>query len=119
MSKDELDLMFEAARTSPPRPSSDFLARVLSDGETMQPKPRAIAPAQKRSKRRNIFAAIQMIGGWPALAGMATAAVTGLWIGISPPELLRTPLDTAFGEAMLMPDAQDFGAGFDFTQFEG
>lgn len=28
------------------------------------------------------------IGGWPAMAGLATAGVAGLWIGIAPPAAL-------------------------------
>ncbi len=28
------------------------------------------------------------IGGWPALAGMVTATVAGVWIGVSPPDIV-------------------------------
>ena len=118
----ELDTLFEQARKVPPEPSADFLARVLSDGEAMQPASRGVmqTPVKKRTGLVALFAGFSdAIGGWPAFAGLASAAVTGLYIGIYPPESLISPISAALGEQSALSDALEFGDGFDFTQFEG
>lgn len=120
MSDDDLEQMFATARKAPPEPSPDFLARVLSDAQALQS---AAAPLAVHPERKGVLAmlgaAVGAIGGWPAMAGLASAAVTGLWIGINPPNVLSTPISAAFGEAALLGESTDFGEGFDFTQFEG
>ena len=122
----DLEQMFEQARGAVPEPSPDFLARVLSDAEAMQPAPAGVMrrPALKRTRLGELFAGFgDAIGGWPAFAGLGVAAVTGLFIGISPPQGLIAPLGSAlgasFGDAAALSETLDFGDGFDFTQFEG
>lgn len=123
MSRDnDLDMLFKQARNAPPEPSTDFLARVLSDAEAMQPAAAGImsAPVKPRSGVAAFFAGLgNAIGGWPAVAGLATAAVTGLYIGISPPQSLSAPFNAAFGETSVFSDTLEFGDGFDFTLYEG
>ena len=121
--KNELESLFEMARRTPPEPSSDFLARVLSDGEALQPAAVGVmqhAP-QKRPALAEFFAGLSdAIGGWPAFAGLATAAVTGVWIGISPPQVLSDPLASVLGtDSSVLTDDLTDGDGFDFTLFEG
>lgn len=120
---DDLEQLFEQARSVVPEASSDFLARVLSDGEAMQPAPSAALrrPLQKRSVVAEFFAGLSdAIGGWPAFAGLGVAAVTGLYIGASPPQSLIAPFGEVFGgDAAALSETLDFGDGFDFTQFEG
>ncbi len=121
-SEKDLDMLFEQARSAPPEPSHDFLARVLSDAEAMQPAPAGVmsAPVVKRSAIGAFFAGLgDAIGGWPAVAGLATAAVTGVYIGISPPQSLSAPLAAAFGETSLFSETLEYGDGFDFTLYEG
>ncbi|MEN8891283.1 hypothetical protein [Planktotalea arctica] len=125
---DDLAEMFEEARRAPPpAPSADFLARVLSEGQAMQPAP--AAPAAKMRARqkwrsaslKRLFAGLgEAIGGWPAFAGLASAAAAGLYIGISPPQGLILPLGAALGgDAAALTQVFEVGDGFDFTQFEG
>ena len=81
-----LDDFFDAARAEAPVPSAALLGRVLADAGAEQaawPVRGAVAaPA-----RGGVLAAILgLLGGWPAVAGMASAAVAGLWIGVAAPD---------------------------------
>lgn len=119
MSEDDLDLLFSAARKAPPEPSAEFLARVLGDAQAEQGAAQGRHAGTRPGMLERFKELVSAIGGWPALAGMATAAVTGLWIGISPPDSLIDPLGAAFGETAALSESLEFGEGFDFTQFEG
>ncbi len=83
-----LDAHFAVARAAAPTPSDDLLARVLNDAEAVQKKaPSAVTPAPVRiSPMTQLFC---LLGGWPAMGGLTTAAVAGLWLGISPPVVLQ------------------------------
>ena len=119
----ELNKMFDLSKRTPPEPSPDFMARILSDAEAMQPA--ALGVLTETTAKRGIFrdmlsALGEAIGGWPAFAGLATAAVTGVWIGISPPQLLIEPFGTVLGmDTSALSEALEYGDGFDFTLFEG
>ena len=121
--KTELDALFDEARRNTPEPPSDFLARVLSDAEALQPAAASVMQTvpQKRRFSADLFSGLSdAIGGWPAFAGLATAAVTGVWIGISPPASLSAPLASVFGaDESIFSETLDSGDGFDFTLFEG
>ncbi|MCI2398606.1 dihydroorotate dehydrogenase [Aliiroseovarius subalbicans] len=112
-----LEAFFTAGRADTPVPSSDLMARVLADAEAHQSKPRPIArPAQRRSLLAGLIAAI---GGWPALAGMATATVAGVWLGFAQPDtlnalaggtLLPGATETGYELEDLVPSFSNFGA---------
>ena len=87
------DLLGQAAQHKPHVPS-DLMARVLIDAEQMQPQLRPAKPIGLWS------ALVEMIGGWPAVGGIAMAGVAGLWIGVAPP----TSLDGF--SAVVLGDAQ-------------
>ncbi|SDN42878.1 hypothetical protein SAMN05216196_101509 [Lutimaribacter pacificus] len=81
-----LETLFEAARGAAPKPSADLLARVLADAEAVQA---AAAPVPRKSAPRLRWRQfVDAIGGWPAMAGLVSAGVAGLWLGISPPAAL-------------------------------
>ncbi len=123
--KDDLAALFEAAKAAPPAPSSDFMARVLSDAEAMQPAAlggmRTPAPTPKRGAFTELLSGLSdAIGGWPGFAGLASAAVAGVWIGISPPDGLIDPISSVLGtDTSSLSEALDYNDGFDFTLFEG
>lgn len=123
MSYDDLVKLFESAQATPPEPSLDFMARVLSDAQMMQPAALGVMTTStpKRGFVTELFSGLSdAIGGWPAFAGLATAAVTGLWIGIAPPDTLLAPLDTMLGtDTSALIETLEYGDGFDFTLFEG
>ncbi|RYH11631.1 hypothetical protein [Tropicimonas sp. IMCC6043] len=81
----ELDACFEALRAAREEPSPELLARVLADGYAEQDARTAVAPAAPAPRRGWLRNLIDMIGGWPALAGLATATLAGVWIGYNPP----------------------------------
>lgn len=90
---DNLDVFFDAARRQAADPSPDLMQRVLDDALAEQQRMAAQAAPQARPGRpargwlRQLLSAI---GGWPAVAGLATASVTGLWIGVNPPAAVST-----------------------------
>jgi hypothetical protein len=74
-------LFAEAAGDGKPEVPADLMARILADAEAMQPTAAALAA---RPARQGLFSQfMQAIGGWPSLAGLATATVAGVWIGFS------------------------------------
>ncbi|WP_428515512.1 hypothetical protein [Roseovarius sp.] len=109
----EMEAMFAAARTHAPEPDADFLARVLDDAEAVQAgfAERAgsgaarLYPAPARGLR-GVFAAL---GGWPAVAGLGAAAVTGVWIGVAPPEGLSTAAQSVWDQDVTLAFEPDLG----------
>ncbi|MEO9865015.1 MAG: hypothetical protein ABJO29_08495 [Yoonia sp.] len=84
------DLLGQTAQIKPTVPS-DLMARVLIDAAQVQP--RNIAPSQQ-----TLWGAVlDMIGGWPAIGGIAMAGVAGLWIGVAPPVGLEDMATTVLG----------------------
>ena len=81
-----LDQLLEEASSGTPEPSSEFMARVLDDALAGRPAPGGSANA-RRSWIGNILSGI---GGIPGAGGLVTAGIVGLWIGVSPPEMLET-----------------------------
>jgi len=79
---DMIDDLLAQARGADPAPSDALMARVLADAAAVQaasaqPEP---VPVQSLWDR-----AMDAIGGWPALSGLAAATVAGVWIGVAPP----------------------------------
>lgn len=77
-----LETYFEAARKECRAPSSELMARILADAADVQ----AGFPVGRASGVRVggfVRQLVQGLGGWPAVAGLAAATVTGLWIGMS------------------------------------
>lgn len=70
---------FEAGRKDAPMAPADLMERVFSDALAEMPAP-ASPP------RAGLLARFsEAVGGWPSMAGLATATVAGLWIGYAQP----------------------------------
>ncbi len=82
---DPLEGFFEAARAKAPQPSGDLQVRILADADAALAA--TVRPAPRRTLLRDV---LQGLGGWPAMAGLVTATMAGVWIGISPPEMVET-----------------------------
>ena len=83
----ELYGFFDAAKATPPAPSDALMARVLQDAVAAQPIPDA--PLRARVSASSLWRDfLRAVGGWPAMAGLASAAVAGLWLGVAPPAAL-------------------------------
>jgi len=90
-----LNAHFTAARRHGAEPSGALLARVLADGQSVQHGFDAPAPGARRRGRP--MAALRFLGGWPALTGLGTAALTGVWLGVYPPDGLAATARSVIG----------------------
>ena len=77
-----LDDLFDLASADSEQPSGDLMMRILNDADeqiTLNNEPAFVAAP-------SLFNSLMdMVGGWKAIGGLATATATGLWMGISPP----------------------------------
>lgn len=76
-----IEIYFKAARAVPEPAPSALMARILADAEAVQASRRTLAP-RRAGLGEYLY---RLLGGWPAMAGLATAAVAGLWLGASLP----------------------------------
>lgn len=101
-----LEAFFDAARDAAPVPSEALMARIMADAE-VEIIGRATPPAP--APRRGAFAAFAAaLGGWPALAGLATATVAGVWLGFADPDGLNT-----LAGGLLLPDSAASASSYD------
>lgn len=66
-------------------PSVDLMDRIVADAVEVA-RPVEVAQSQPGVLARILDA----LGGWPSVSGLATAAVAGVYLGISDPTLLET-----------------------------
>ncbi len=86
---DPLDQYFADARQNTPQPSTDLLARIVEDAVSTQKSSEGELRYTVDDTPRGVLASLlRQLGGWPTLAGLSTASVAGLWLGLSAPELL-------------------------------
>lgn len=96
----DLDELFIQMRTNAPQPSDALMARIMADAMDAQPRRtmRATPPA-----RMGFWATLSAVfGGAGALAGVGSAAMAGLVLGIAQPAPVSaltqafwgTPLET-------------------------
>jgi len=105
-----LEVLFAEAANVETVPTKALMARIVADADqvadvqdTMRNPPRPIA-------RQNWFAGfLKGIGGWPAVGGLVTATMVGIWVGYAPPAALDgiaytyLATDTGFDLGDLMP----------------
>ncbi len=88
---DHLESLFAAAKQDVRQePSAAFMARILEDANANQPAAPVIAPPRSKGSMWSQF--VGVIGGWPSLAGLVTAAVASVWVGF-------------YASATILPDA--------------
>lgn len=114
----DLDALFAQTRDRATEPSPDFMERVLRDALAAQPAPAPAPVARAVERPSTLRQFLSAVGGWPAVAGLATAGVAGLWIGISPPAAVATTAETFLG-AQSDLYLVDLMPGYDFTLAEG
>ena len=89
LSNAELDGLLAEAASQATTPSSDLMQRIIADAdavaEAKEVKPK---PAPQPRRRGILGGLLAAIGGWPAMAGLATATVAGVWIGYASPDTL-------------------------------
>ena len=102
-----LEQFFEAARRESAEASPALMGRVLQDAYAAQGRAadeRVVRPA----RRGRLARLVEMLGGWPAVAGLTAATMAGLWIGVSQTPALLTYVGYAqAGEALYQVDFSD------------
>ncbi len=103
----QLERLFGAARDAPVDFPEGLNKRILADADRVQAgrvAARVAVPAQ------GIWSQfLGVLGGWPALGGLATACAAGIWIGLAPPSFLPDPVRLVIGDDVF-PDVIDADA---------
>ena len=99
--KTVLEETFAAMRAEDVPLSEGLMDRIMMDADSVlaaQAQPVAARPAVS-------FGALirDVIGGWPSFGGLAAATVAGLWIGISPPQVLTDLSAGLWGSTIEVP----------------
>ncbi|MEO3415406.1 hypothetical protein AAFO92_12180 [Roseovarius sp. CAU 1744] len=110
-----LESYFQAANEVAPEPSGRLMSRVLEDALAAQPASEALRSAPVVGGLWRDF--LRAVGGWPAMAGLVSATVAGLWLGIAPPAALPGATIAYLGldDASYPVDAAP-GLGFDLSE---
>ncbi len=83
--RSDLEDLLDLAAGASPVPSEALLARVLADADAALALRRA-TPAVVKVDGSGLFSRIAAaLGGWPALAGLASATIVGIWFGYTQP----------------------------------
>ena len=91
----ELDDLFASARKSPVPMPDHLTSAILADAVTARAEGVATKenlvdePRQNPGMWRQLLLAI---GGLPALGGLTTACLVGIWVGFAPPSFIPDPL---------------------------
>ena len=114
---DMLDALFDAARGDARADASpDLMARVLADAEAALAEN---APAERPRTRGGLLSQLfALLGGWPALGGLAAATLAGVWIGISAETLMPAQVSTLIGTDSLSTWSE-FSGGMLYALEEG
>jgi hypothetical protein len=104
---DALDAAFQQARETPPPVPESLMDRVVAD---------AIAAMPQADRTPFWKQLLGMLGGWPAMAGLAMTACVGIWAG----GVLSDDLISTFGisESAAFETGSDLGA-FDLLLVDG
>jgi hypothetical protein len=82
---DDLDALFATARVSDVTPSDALMARVMADAAALQPKAAPMVRAVAR--KTGVWTALAaLFGGGGVLAGLASVAMAGFFVGFVQPE---------------------------------
>lgn len=103
-----LEAFFEVGRAEAPEPGESLMARIMADAE-------AEASARERPRkapRAGLLAGVlAAVGGWPALAGMVTAALAGIWLGFASPDELN-----ALAGGLILNDGSTGSVSYDVDE---
>lgn len=97
----ELDVFFDAARRETTDLPDGLTDRIVADAVEVQRGWRTPAPTVRPGILRQFY---DMLGGWPAIGGLATACAAGVWLGFSPPSVLPDPAQYVMTDSTFLDD---------------
>lgn len=100
-SETDLEQVFAAARGAEPGLPDGLEQRILRDARMVQAEWAQCAGAARAPRWRSV---LDLLGGWPAMAGMAAACAAGVWIGFAPPQALPDPAQLVLSEPAMFDD---------------
>jgi hypothetical protein len=90
-----LGQMFAQARQGAEPMPKGLAQRIIADAGQVQAAIAKVGAPLKRPGAWRQF--LSLVGGWPALGGLATACAAGIWIGMAPPSFLPDPAQLVGG----------------------
>ncbi len=93
----ELEDLFRQARHRGVPLPGDLERRIVADGLRVQRARQSRAMTSERAPGGGLRRFFDLLGGWPALGGLATACAAGVWLGLAPPRALPDPLGLVQG----------------------
>jgi len=98
--RDLLDDLFAEAAETPAAPSDDFMSRIMADAVALQPQSPSLVSAQVPPASQGFLSRIwEGMGGWSAFAGLTTATLAGVWIGVDTPAVADGVMSLYFESA--------------------
>ncbi|MEL6570853.1 MAG: hypothetical protein AAFQ64_04285 [Pseudomonadota bacterium] len=89
-----VDALLDEAASQMPEVPAHLMAAVMLDAARLQPTKAIVAP------RPNLWDSfLDLIGGWPAMGGLAAAGLAGVWIGFAPPATLEAATAQILGSS--------------------
>ncbi len=84
-----LDELFDAARSYDADLPDQLAQRIITDARIVQNERH---PNSHRSRPGVLSQIMTLLGGWPAIGGLATACAAGIWLGFAPPAAIPDPI---------------------------
>jgi len=109
-----LDKLLAQAAAKPVIVPADLMQRIEADAHLVADAGDAARRSQPDNQSGFWAVILAAIGGWPAIAGLATATVAGVWIGFSPTSSIGGIADgyltntTYYDVGDFMPSIDDF-----------
>lgn len=120
MRDSDIDDLFARAREAVPVPDTALMKRIEAQGLAVQSGFAAV-PAAAVPKRGSLSRWLAALGGGPVVAGLATAALAGVWIGLAQPAPVAA-VTSGVSAALGQDETSDFVElipGFDSFASEG
>ncbi len=97
----DLDMFFDAARRETTVLPGDLERRIVADAARVLHERQIAAVAPRPGRWRQLY---DMLGGWPAIAALATACAAGVWLGFSPPSTLPDPAQYLVSDSIFLDE---------------
>lgn len=86
LSDTELDAVFAQAMENAPAPPAALLDNILAAADQVASGREAVAVAVPAAPDQGFLTGLlNSVGGWPAIGGLVSATVAGVWIGYASP----------------------------------